>query len=233
MTDPAFSIILPVYNQADHIGEIVDGYERALSSAGLSHELLLVLNGTQRDASLAACEELAGRYPSVRVVVEPQGGWGRAVKRGISQSRGTSICYTNSARTTDRDLMLLLVYARAFSNVVVKANRKIRESLPRRIGSLLYNIECRTLFDLSCWDINGTPKVFPRAFDALLDLRSNDDMIDAEFNAVCRRREYPMIEVPIFSARRHGGKSTTSYGSALRMYLGAYRLLRKMKQRGA
>jgi glycosyltransferase involved in cell wall biosynthesis len=233
LNDPAFSIILPVYNQADHIAEIVEGYERALDAAALNHELLLVVNGTQRDASFAACEELAGRYASVRVVVEPQAGWGRAVKRGIAEARGTSICYTNSARTTDRDLMLLLVYARAFSDIVIKANRKIRESLPRRAGSLLYNIECRTLFDLSCWDINGTPKVFPRSFGALLELRSDDDLIDVEFNAVCRRHEYPMIEVPIFSARRHGGKSTTNYGSALRMYVGAYRLFRKMQRRDA
>lgn len=231
MTEPAFSIILPVYNQADHIGAIVDGYERALDAAGIGHELLLVVNGTQRDASLAVCEELATRYAPVRVVREPAGGWGRAVKSGIRESRGASICYTNSARTTDRDLTLLLLYARAFSNVVVKANRKIRESLPRRIGSLLYNIECRTLFDLSCWDINGTPKVFPRSFDALLELRSDDDLIDAEFDAVCRRCDYPMIEVPIFSARRHGGRSTTNYGSALRMYVGAYRLFRELRRR--
>jgi len=232
LTEPSLSLILPVYDQADHIGSIVDGYERALGSVGISHELLLVVNGMGCDASLTASEELARRYPSVRVVVETQGGWGRAVKRGIRESRGTSICYTNSARTTDRDLMLLLLYARAFPDVVVKANRKIRESLPRRIGSLLYNIECRTLFDLSCWDINGTPKVFPRSFEALLELHSDDDIIDVEFNAVCRRREYPMIEVPIFSVRRHGGKSTTNYASALRMYVGAYRLFRKVRRRG-
>lgn len=232
MTDPAFSIILPVYNQADHIGEIVDGYERALAAAGINHELLLVVNGTQRDASLTTCETLAVRHPTVRAVSEPAGGWGRAVKRGIRESRGASICYTNSARTTDRDLTLLLLYARAFPDVVIKANRKIRESLPRRVGSLLYNIECRTLFDLSSWDINGTPKVFPRSFQALLELQSDDDLIDAEFNAVSRRCEYPMIEVPIFSARRHGGRSTTNYGSAFRMYAGAYRLFRTLRRSG-
>jgi len=228
LTDPAFSIILPVYNQADHIEAIVAGYERALAGAGIDHELLLIVNGTQRDASLEVCGALEERYPAVRAVHEPHGGWGRAVKRGIREARGTSICYTNSARTTDQDLTLLLLYARAFPAVVVKANRKIREGAQRRIGSLLYNIECRTLFDLSCWDINGTPKIFPRACDALLALQSDDDLIDAEFNAICRRRDYPMIEVPIFSSRRHGGTSTTNYGSALAMYVGAYRLYRKL-----
>ena len=230
MSEPAFSIVLPVYNQADHLVETVEGYERALELAGIDHELLLVVNDS-RDASLDVARSLAARFPAVRTFAEERGGWGRAVKRGLREARGALLCYTNSARTTDRDLTLMLLYARAFPNTIVKANRKIRESLQRRIGSLLYNVECRTLFDLSCWDINGTPKIFPRAFDPLLALESDDDLIDAEFNAVCRLHDYRMLEVPIFSARRHGGKSTTSYRSAFTMYVGAYRLARRLRSR--
>jgi glycosyltransferase involved in cell wall biosynthesis len=230
LSEPAFSIILPVYNQADHLETVVDAYERALDAAGIDHELLLVVNGS-RDASLQIAESLAERYPAVRAFAEPPSGWGRAVKRGIREARGALLCYTNSARTTDRDLVLLLLYARAFPTTVVKANRKIRESILRRVGSLLYNIECRTLFDLSCWDINGTPKIFPRAFDALLALERDDDLIDAEFNAICRQRDYAMIEVPIFSSRRHGASSTTNLRSALAMYVGAYRLSREMRRK--
>ncbi len=230
MSEPAFSIILPIYNQADHLAEIVDGYERALQAAGIDHELLLVVNAS-RDASLEIAHGLAARYPAVRALEEERSGWGRAVRRGIREARGALLCYTNSARTTDRDLALMLLYARAFPETVVKANRKIRESLPRRVGSLLYNIECRTLFDLSCWDINGTPKIFPRSFEELLALERDDDLIDAEFTAVCRRCDYPMIEVPIFSTRRHGGRSTTGYRSAIAMYVGAYRLFRETRRR--
>jgi hypothetical protein len=62
-----------------------------------------------------------------------------------------------------------------------------------------------------------------------MTLQHDDDLIDAEFNAVCRRENYPVLEVPVFSHRRHGGKSTTSYGSALRMYWGAYKLWREME----
>ena len=230
MSDPYYSVILPVHNQADHIAEIVGSYDRALQQAGLDYEFLLVVNGAG-DASLAECERLTTLLPRVRVFNEERGGWGRAVKRGIREARGTLVCYTNSARTTERDLTLLLLYARAFPDVVIKANRKIRESIQRRVGSLLYNLECRTLFDLSCWDVNGTPKVFPRSYAALLALESDDDMIDAEFVALCRQNDYPMIEVPIFSTRRHGGASTTSYRSALGMYVGAYRLRQKLRRR--
>jgi glycosyltransferase involved in cell wall biosynthesis len=231
LSEPAVSIVLPVYNQADHLERIVDEYERALVAAGIDHETLLVINGSN-DGSLAVAEQLAARHGAVRAVAEQRAGWGRAVRRGLREARGAALCYTNSARTTARDLTLMLLYARAFPDTVVKANRKVRESLVRRAGSLLYNIECRALFDLSCWDVNGTPKIFPRAFDALLALRRDDDLIDAEFTALCRRREYPMIEVPIFSVRRHGMASTTTYRSALRMYAGAWRLAREMRERG-
>ena len=124
------------------------------------------------------------------------------------------------------DLVLLLTYALVFDDAVIKANRKIRESWRRRLGSLLYNLECRALFDLSCWDINGTPKVFHRKYHRLLELTRNDDLIDLEFLATCRAEDYPLLEVPIFSHRRHGGQSTTRWRSALRMYWGAWQMSR-------
>jgi hypothetical protein len=150
------------------------------------------------------------------------------VKLGLRESRGDLLCYTNSARTTGQDLTLLLLYAITWPQVVVKANRKIRESFRRRLGSLLYNLECRALFDLNVWDINGTPKVFPRSFAKLLELTKDDDLIDAEFLARCRLEDYRVLEVPIFSARRHGGKSTTGWRSAVRMYWGAWQLRRNL-----
>ena len=225
MSDPVTSVVLPVHDQAGHIRTVVTEYVSALERSGMAWEMVLVPNAC-RDGSDEICQALADGDDRVRSVAIELGGWGRAVRRGLREARGDFLCYTNSARTTPEDLMLLLLYARTFPGIVVKANRKIRERWTRRIGSLLYNIECRTLFDLSSWDVNGTPKVFPRAFGDLLTLTRDDDMIDAEFCWLCRRAGHPMIEVPIFSSRRHGGKSTTSLRSAVKMYLGAYRMRR-------
>lgn len=227
MSDQLVSIVLPVYNQADHVREIVAAYENALNKVPNPYEILLVVNGC-RDNSLEICNQLAEEIKNVRVVFSEKGGWGLAVKLGIKESKGDIICYTNSARTSPQNLVLLVLYAVANPQTVIKSNRKIRDNWKRRMGSLLYNLECRALFDLAYWDVNGTPKVFPRSCEGLLNLTCDDDLIDAEFNAVCRREEYPMLEVPIFSFKRHGGRSTTSYKSAYRMYLGAYQLWRRI-----
>ena len=225
MTGSSISLILPVRNQADHIRRIVEEYEEELARIGRPHEILLVVNAS-RDRSEEICRGLAEGHPSRRVLAGAAGGWGRAVRTGLAAAQGDLLCYTNSARTHPKDLSLMLFYALAYPDTVIKANRKIRESLLRRLGSLIYNLECRALFDLPYWDINGTPKVFPRRFGALLSLTEDGDLIDLEFHAVCRREGYPMLEVPILSARRHGGKSTTNFASAARLYAGAWRMAR-------
>ncbi len=219
------SLILPVHDQADHIRRIVEAFVGVLKSKFEPWELVLVPNACT-DATVDVCREIAASRSEVRVVELEHGGWGRAVRAGLSTATGDLLCYTNSARTTAEMLSLTLVYAHTYPSVVVKANRRLRDNAWRRFGSLLYNLECRTLFDLAVWDINGTPKVFPRTFTKLLELTRDDDLLDAEFALVCRRYGYPVVEVPLLETVRHSGRSTTNYTSALRMYAGVVRLAR-------
>lgn len=217
------SIVLPVHNQAPYIRDIVSGYAAALEDIGRPCELVLAVNAS-RDESLAACEALAVVYPQVRVIHDTEPGWGRAVKAGLRAARGDLLCYTNSARTTAAELRQVLLEAIANPGIVIKATRQVRESWKRRLGSLLYNVECRVLFGFSTRDVNATPKVFPRAHAPLLMLTSDGDLLDAEFLMTCAREGYPVREIPIFATRRQGGSSTTNYKSAVGMYVGALRL---------
>jgi len=162
------SVVLPVYNQADHIETVLREYLKALDRLDFPTEILPVINGPRRDKSLEICRSLEQQDQRIRTLCIDQGGWGRAVRHGLAQAGGDLICYTNSARTTAKDLVLMLLYGSVHDDCVVKANRKIRENWKRRLGSLLYNLECRYFFDLAYWDINGTPKVFPRSFTPLM-----------------------------------------------------------------
>ena len=226
-TSPQISVVLPIYNQAPHVERIVRNYVGALGRVPAPAEIVLVTNGC-RDESPAIAARLAAESDVIRHFDLREGGWGRAVKKGLAEARGKVLCYTNAARTTPEMLVLLLVYASAYPDVVLKANRRIRDNWRRRLGSVIYNLECRALFDLPMWDVNGTPKVFPRAFEKLTRLRRDDDLIDAEFNAICVQEGYPVVEIPILATDRQGGKSTTNYRSALKMYTGALRLKREL-----
>jgi glycosyltransferase involved in cell wall biosynthesis len=225
------SLVLPMYRQADQVAAIVDRSVVALEKSPIPFEILLVPNGP-RDGTHVACEAAEADDARVRVV-ESGPGWGAAVRSGIAAASGDLVCFTNSARTSPEDLLLIVLYAQAYHGVVVKATRRTRDNWRRRLGSVLYNLECRTLFDLSNFDVNGTPKVFPAEREGLLGLQEANDLLDVEFAIVCRRSGYPMVEVPIVSTERVGGESTTNYRSAWRMYTGALWLWARLRKDGS
>lgn len=224
------SVILPVHNQAGHIESAVEKYIDALKKNPLPCEIILALNGCT-DSSMEICGRLKEKHKNIKVTALAESGWGRAVIAGLKASGGDLLCFTNSSRTSEGDLLDALLCAAASPGSVVKADRKIRHSRIRKIGSMLYNIECRMLFDLPCRDINGTPKIFPRRFEKLLNLTENGDLIDLEFNIICREEGYPIIEFPVFSSFRHGGRSTTGFGSALKMFGKAFLIWRGRNKR--
>ena len=225
---PTVTVVLPVHRQADHIGAIVSGYHDALDDLGAAIELLCVVNGSA-DGSADACRAVAETRTGITVIETGDRGWGNAVRRGIESSTGDLIAYTNSARTSTKDLRTALALALLNRGSAVKAVRRARDNIFRRIGSVIFNLEARALFGLASWDINGTPKVFPRSFDDLLRLEESGDLIDLEFLVTCQQQGYDLIEYPVTSTTRHGGTSTTGFASAFRMYAGAFALRRRVR----
>ena len=122
-------------------------------------EPLLVANACSDD-SAEICVRLARENGNIRLISTSRKGWGNAVRMGLMEACGDLVCYTNSARTAPNDLVSVISYALERPDVVVKATRKVRTDPGRKLGSCLYNLECRLLFCLKVRDINGTPKLF-------------------------------------------------------------------------
>ena len=221
------SMVMPIHNQADYIRGVIEDCLGVIGRLNRSVELVLVTNACT-DSSATICRDLARHHPEVCALDLPQGGWGRAVRAGMAESSGDMVGYTNSARTSPEMLALMVIYAQVYPNAVLKVKRRIRDNARRQLGSMLFNLECKLLFELGTWDINGTPKLFPRSFVKLLDLNQDGELIDAELLAICQREKYPVIEVPVLSTARQGGISTTTYRTALRMYRGAVAMRREI-----
>ena len=215
------SIVLPVYNQADHLEKIIIEYVAALDEWSSEWEIILVPNGC-RDNSEEICACLSQKDERIRSESSTVAGWGNAVRHGISCARGENICFTNSARTDSRDLLSCVKTISTLEEpVIIKANRVEREGFIRRVGSMLYNFENRVLFGIRTKDINGTPKIFPASCKPLLCLRETGDLLDLEFIVTCMKYGVLIFETPVYRSKRHGGKSTTKWKSAVGMYIGS------------
>lgn len=215
------SLVLPCRNQADHIGGVLLRYVDALAAFGHPFELVVVPNACTDDTPKIV-EELAQRDARVRVAVNPTGGWGLSVRVGLEAARGSILAYTNTARTEPATVP---DYVRTFhqhhGQCLVKACREARQAPMREIGSWLYNLEARLFFGIRCGDVNGTPKIFSRELFESMRLTSPGDLLDLELLAGVTRRKVPIVQIPVRGFHRHGGKSSTNWKSAVKMYSGA------------
>jgi hypothetical protein len=124
-------------------------------------------------------------------------GWGAAVRDGLSAATGDVLCFVNPGKSGPAAIAEVVGRSVEHPDVVWRANRRTRDSAMQKLGSLAYNVEVRLAYRLATWDVNGTPKAFPRRFDALLALASDDELYDLEFAVVCERERYPVLELPL------------------------------------
>jgi hypothetical protein len=226
---PDISVVVPLEREQLGLTDVLDGYVAELDALQRSWEMLVVPASATIDEP---SEQWLAGHDRVRVL-PACGGWGAAVRAGLAAGRGDVLCYLNWPRTSASSLAEMLRLALRNPKLVLRANRRTRDTRLQRLGSLLYNLECRLLLQIPVWDVNGTPKVFPRCFDRLLALSSQDELLDAEFACVCEQAGYPVIELPIEATLQGGTSQRTGYGAALKMYLEVPRLRARVRQQEA
>ncbi len=190
------SVVLPCRDQEGHIEAALEQYFPPLSSLGKPFELVVVPNACT-DATPQIVRNVAARHPEVRVVDNPRGGWGLSVLAGLRAARGDILCYANSARTDPAVIPPLLELYAANAPCLAKVCRESRGAPLRQAGSLLYNLEGRLLLGIRGRDVNGTPKVFPRALFEVVPLGEEGDLLDMELMARVSRMECPVVELPV------------------------------------
>jgi dolichol-phosphate mannosyltransferase len=92
------SIVMPAYNEAEHIEQCVLEWYEMVASRIPGCEVIVV-DDCSRDDTGARLQSLAARVPALRVLTTPaNGGHGRALRFGIAQARGEFIFHTDSDR---------------------------------------------------------------------------------------------------------------------------------------
>ena len=87
------SVIIPVYNAAETIGESIESVVNQMES----EDELLIVNNRSSDESVAKIREFQSQYPScIRLVDEPIQGASAARNRGLKEARGEWIQFLDA-----------------------------------------------------------------------------------------------------------------------------------------
>lgn len=214
--DVILSIIFPVLNQADHINRVINYYHKSLSKLDIRFELIAVVNGSS-DNSFEICNNLAKKIDNLRVYEIKEKGYGLGIIYGLDKASGKYLCYLNSARVYEDELIKCVRIFLTKPEILLQAVRVKRDVYYRRLSSVIYNFFCCLIFGIRSSDINGSPKIFSRENYHLLNLKFTDSMIDLEILEKANKYGLKVLEVPIYKNKRHGGISTSNYNTILRL----------------
>ena len=97
--DPYVTIVLPCYNEQDHVLLEVERITAAMEASPYSYELL-VIDDASTDRTLELLQTAAPKYPAMRLMpFRRNGGSGTARRIGTQQARGEIVVWTDADMT--------------------------------------------------------------------------------------------------------------------------------------
>ena len=164
ISSPQVSLIVPVYNEEENLGPLVDEIRKAMEQQPRSWELLLVDDGST-DGSLAAARNLAHKHAFVHYLsLTENRGQSAAFAAGFQEVRGEIIVTLDAdMQNVPSDIPAMLnLYDQGFDMVIGwRADR--RDTLAKRLASKFANALRNRLSHETVRDTGCSLKVFRAA----------------------------------------------------------------------
>ena len=202
------SILIPVYNEAAYVGEVIERVRAVALPPGVAREIIVVDDGST-DGTRAIVESLRGDDLSL-VTSERNGGKGVAIRRGIAAARGDVILLQDADLEYDpaahpRVLAPILEGTAA----IVYGSRfrgEIRGMSPaNRLANLILRAATNLLYGSSLTDEATAYKAFRADVLRGLTFRARRFEWCPEVTAKCLRAGHRIVEVPVgYRARSVG-----------------------------
>lgn len=222
------SILIPVYNEAQFIGELIRRVRCVELPVGITEEIIIVDDGSTDETP-----EILKRYnadTAIKIYRQNKNmGKSAAVKTGIEKSEGDIILIQDADLEYDPDNYPMLiepiiknkadvVYGSRFKGKIEKM------ALINRIANLISNITLNLLYGAKISDVNTCHKAFKREVFDKIKITSENFTFETEITAKLLNLGYEIYEMPIkYTARsKEEGKKIT-WLKAWQMYWGIIR----------
>jgi len=146
---PELSVVVPLHNEQETLGELHRRLSQALGPLGMSYEILLVNDGS-RDATAERIAQLQALDPHlVALHLSRNFGHQAAVTAGLDQARGQAVVIMDGDLQDPPELLPQLVGLwRDGNDVVYAVRRRRQEGVLKRLGYFAFYRLLRALSDL-------------------------------------------------------------------------------------
>jgi glycosyltransferase involved in cell wall biosynthesis len=205
---PGISVFFPAYNDGGTIPSMVLTALMTVRELADDYEVIVVNDGS-RDYTAQVLDELALRYPELRVIHHPQNrGYGGALRTGFASATKDLIFYTDGdAQYDPRELKQL--YSAWREDVDLINGYKISRSDPlhRVVIGRIYHWMVKLAFGLRLRDVDCDFRLMRRRIFDQVRLQSDSGVICVELMKKAQDAGFSIAEVPVHHYHRAYGKS--------------------------
>jgi dolichyl-phosphate beta-glucosyltransferase len=215
---PAFSLVIPAYNEAGRIGQTLRTALDYLATASAGSEIIVVNDGSTDGTAQVVREVFAASGPVATRLLEhtPNRGKGAAVRQGLLAARLDIGLFSDADFSTPVEEAPKLIEPIASGELdVAFGSRALDRSLigqrqpwRREQGGRVFNLIVRLATGLPFWDTQCGFKAFRlEAFRPILEQAETDGFgFDVELLYLARKANLRMREIPVRWNHYEGSK---------------------------
>ena len=219
MTGPRLSVVIPVYNEEECIGECVREVFGVMDGLGEPYEVIVVDDGST-DGTVERLRALRTRYPLLRVVrIQKNSGQTAAMDAGFRHGRGELIAALDADLQNDPADIPKMVAMMKDWDVVCGVRAKREDSFLRRASSRIANWTRNKLTHENITDTGCTLKVIRASYAKRLKLFTG---MHRSLPTLLRMDGARVTEIAVNHRARFKGRS--KYGTWGRLFRGIHDL---------
>jgi len=201
------SIVLPAYNEAGNIIEVLRRSTEAAQRLCVEHEIIVVDDGS-RDATADLVRRASMADGRIRLVRHERNlGYGEALRTGFRAAALDLVFFTDADNQFDLDELEKFLPWIDKVDVVAGFRINRQDKWLRRVNAIAWNVLVRAVFYVPVRDIDCAFKLFRRHLLESLDLESVGAMVNTELMVKLGRLGAGVVEIGVSHYPRMSGRA--------------------------
>lgn len=209
MDNPILSIVVPCFNEADNLPELLSQYDSAI----LNNEIEVILvNTISHDNSIEVLKYLLPKYKRfLKVIHVKERGYGFGILSGLQQAKGEFIGWTHGdlqAPADDVVKALTVIKEQDYNNRLFVKGSRVGRPLFDSFFTWGMSVFETVYFGTQLNDIFAQPNIFHRSFFASWKNPPRDFALDLYALYAAKQASLTMYRFPVRFLPRKYGKSS-------------------------